>query len=120
MQVPYRINSTILPTTFVNLGNGQWYYNYDIQSHVENTEYGEQTVYDYIQIRTTGKPTYKDCVKKIIRLYIDESQEFDLINSYNMAFYNLLDEDEAQIEADKYLEYLTLVKEIKQKIKQDF
>ena len=32
MLEPKRINSNIAPTITENLGNGNWYYNYDIKS----------------------------------------------------------------------------------------
>lgn len=120
-----RITSTIKPKTFENLGNGNWYYNYDIQSQevtVSDIEGNEsvETRYNYIQIKMTGKPDYKRCVEYIIREHITQSQEFDLINSYNRAILNLLSEDEVEQVSTKYLDYLQKVSEIKSKIKEDF
>ena len=127
MLEPKRIESTVVPQKFVNLGNGNWYYNYDIQSRtveVPSMEEGKPSVtevrYNYIQVKMAGKPDYKRCVELIIREHITQSQEFDLINSFSMASYNLLSEVDAQEEANKYLDYLNKLKEIKSKIKADF
>lgn len=127
MLEPKRIESTVVPQKFVNLGNGNWYYNYDIQSRtveVPSMEEGKPSVtevrYNYIQVRMAGKPDYKRCVELIIREHITQSQEFDLINSFNKASYNLLSEVDAQEEVNKYLDYLSKLKEIKSKIKADF
>lgn len=127
MNSPNRISSIGKPEVFENLGNGKWYYNYDIKSeqhtyfsmergNIEVTE----TVYNYIQIKMAGRPTYKRCVELMIREYLTQSQEFDLINSYNRATLNLLSEDETEKVTEDYFNYLQLVSEIKSKVKKDF
>ena len=63
-----------------------------------------------------GKPTYKKCVELIIREYVTQSQEFDLINSANKALMQKLD---SSTDLTKYQEYLNLVEEIKTKIAND-
>lgn len=128
MLVPRRIESYVAPKAFNDLGNGNWYYNYDIQSREvtvpSRTEDGkdtQETIYSYIQVKMAGKPTYKRCVELIIGKFITQSQEFDLINTYNRATLNLLSEDDnADEEVRKYKEYLDKVKEIKKNIKKDF
>lgn len=122
MLEPVRIESNIKPEKFEDLGNGNWYYNYDIQSKVVNVNYmneeKEETRYNYIQIKMQGKPDYKRCVERVIREFITQSQEFDLINSYNKAMFNLSkDVDKASID---YMEYLQKIQEIKDNIKEDF
>ncbi len=118
MLEPIRIESNINPNKFEDLGNGNWYYNYDVQSRVVSTEHGEETRYNYIQIKMKGKPDYKRCVESIIREFITQSQEFDLINSYNKAAFDLSrDVDKANTD---YMEYLQKVQEIKDNIKKDF
>lgn len=123
---PTRIISFAAPQRFINLNNGKWYYNYDIKSedievHRIN-ENGEEEVvsetrWSFIQIKHIGKPEYEKCVKAIIRKYIDDSQEFDLINSANRVLLNL--SNERTILSD-YIDYLNLVDEIKTKVKEDF
>lgn len=122
MLTPTRIKTTIEPKSFESLKNGYWYYNYDINSEtIYNHDSDEdEVVYNYIQIKMLGRPTYEKCVEKIIREYITASQEFDLINTANRASYSLLSEDNTEKEMTKYLEYLQKVDEIKTKVKADF
>ena len=61
-----------------------------------------------IQILSNSKPTYKECVEKIIRLYLSSSEEFDLINS---AY---------QGDDKEYKEWLNKLAEIKKYVKNDF
>lgn len=124
MLEPRRINSNIAPTTTENLGNGNWYYNYDIKSEkVElplkdgETVPREKIRYNYIQIKLSGKPEYKKCVELLIREFITQTQEFDLINSANKA---ILSGDKSSKDITKYREYLDKVEEIKEKVAKDF
>lgn len=125
MLTPIRIKSNLVPQKFVNLGNGKWYYNYDIKSEVVEAQGNEkekatETMYNYIQIKLSGKPEYKKCVECIIREYLTQSQEFDLINSYNRATLGILSKEEEPIAVKNYTDYLTLLSEIKSNIKKDF
>ena len=94
--------------------DGSWAHYFDRQSHEElykhmNDNNQEiKTVYMAIQIRSNSKPTYKECVEKIIRLYLSSSEEFDLINS---AY---------QGDDKEYKEWLNKVAEIKKYVKNDF
>lgn len=124
MLEPRRISSNVVPSVIEDLGNGYWYYNYDIQSEVkiipsqeEDGTFKEETQYNYIQVKVSGKPEYKKCVELIIREFITQTQEFDLINSANKA---LLSDDSSNEDITKYKEYLAKVEEIKQNIKKDF
>ena len=123
MLEPRRINSNIAPTTTENLGNGNWYYNYDIKSEkielpLEEGEIvpREEIRYNYIQIKLSGKPEYKKCVELIIREFITQTQEFDLINSANKA---ILSGTKSSEDITKYREYLDKVEEIKEKVAKD-
>lgn len=123
MLEPRRIDSNVAPTTIENLGNGNWYYNYDIQSEkVElplqegETVPSEEIRYNYIQIRLSEKPEYKKCVELLIREFITQTQEFDLINSANKA---ILSGAKSSDDITKYREYLDKVEEIKEKVAND-
>lgn len=124
MLEPKRIYSNIIPTTIENLGNGNWYYNYDIKSEkVElslqegETVPKEEIIYNYIQIKLSEKPKYKKCVELLIREFITQTQEFDLINSANKA---ILSGAKSSKDITKYKDYLDKVEEIKTKVKNDF
>lgn len=124
MLEPRRIESTITPQKFEDLGNGNWYYNYDIQSKVVEVPKMDgsgktvnETRWNYIQIKLGSKPEYKKCVEALIRKYITQSQEFDLINSTNRI---LLSGEVDKVAPPEYIEYLNLLDEIKTKVKADF
>ena len=112
----------VYPQTIQKLGNGTYYYNYDIKE-VEaevidqegNTKLELQ--YNFIQVLLMGQPNYKDCVKAIIRSFLTIDEEFDLINSYNSYQENLTEDSKILLE---YQGYLSKLKEIKAKVKEDF
>lgn len=123
MLEPRRITSNIIPTTTENLGNGNWYYNYDIKSEKVKlplqegeTTPKEEIRYNYIQIKLSRKPEYKKCVELLIREFITQTQEFDLINSANRAILSGVKSSE---DITKYREYLDKVEEIKEKVTKD-
>ena len=123
MLEPRRIESNITPQKFVDLGNGNWYYNYDIQSKVVEVPKMDgsgktvnETRWNYIQIKLSSKPEYKKCVELLIRKFITQTQEFDLINSANKA---ILSGAKSSEDITKYREYLDKVEEIKEKVTKD-
>ena len=122
MLEPKRIQMNVQPKTIQKLGNGTYYYNYDIKEvEAEVIDYEGNTKselqYNFIQVLISGQPNYKDCVKAIIRSFLTVDEEFDLINSYNSYTENPADNQEALLE---YKEYLSKLKEIKAKVKEDF
>ena len=108
--------------TIQKLGNGTYYYNYDIKEisvevlDLDNT-IKEKTYYSFIQVLLNGQPNYKDCVKAIVRRFLTVDEEFDLINSYNSYSENLISDSEV---INEYKEYLNILKQIKAKVKEDF
>lgn len=122
MLEPNRIQMNVYPQTIQKLGNGTYYYNYDIKEvEAEVRDYEGDTKlelqYNFIQVLLSGQPNYKNCVKAIIRSFLTVDEEFNLINSYNSYTENLTGDSTALSE---YKEYLSKVKEIKAKVKQDF
>ena len=121
MLEPKRIQMNVQPRTIQKLGNGTYYYNYDIKEvEAEVIDYEGNTKselqYNFIQVLISGQPNYKDCVKAIIRSFLTVDEEFDLINSYNSYQNNLTTDDTV---VSKYVDYLKLVQEIKTNIKKD-
>ena len=123
MLEPKRIEMNVQPNSIEKLGNGTYYYNYDIKSKVvdvtdpETEDVTQETRWTYVQVRLHGQPDHKECIKAIIRQYVDQDEEFDLINSSNSIVLGLSDN---QTDRQKYLDYLTLVGEIKTKVRTDF
>ena len=124
MLEPKRITSNIKPIITEDLGSGYWYYNYDIKSETieipiqDNDKVSKEEIrYNYIQIRVFGKPEYKKCVELLIREFVTQTQEFDLINSANKA---ILSGAKSSEDITKYREYLDKVEEIKEKVAKDF
>ena len=112
------VSSNINPKVIEQLGNNTYYYNYNITSEQKINESGEQeTVYNFIQIHLTGIPDYKDCIKNIIREYVSQEEEFDLINSYNKV--QITGEKNSE-DVKKYTDYINLLNEIKTNVKKDF
>ena len=122
MLEPNRIKMNVYPQTIQKLGNGTYYYNYDIKEvEAEVMDYEGDTKlelqYNFIQVLLSGQPNYKDCIKAIIRSFLTIDEEFDLINSYNSL--SLQQSEDASITED-YQNYLNLLAEIKTKVKEDF
>lgn len=123
MLEPKRVEMNVQPNSIEKLGNGTYYYNYDITSkEVDVTDpetegVTQETRWTYIQVHLHGQPDHKECIKAIIRQYVDQDEEFDLINSSNSIVLGLSDN---QTDRQKYLDYLTLVREIKTKVRADF
>lgn len=118
-----RIESSVQPPKVESLNNGTYYYNYDIQTKqvsapdMETNEMTEETRYTYIQVHLHGQPDYKECIKAVIRQYVDQDEEFDLINSSNSIVLGISSD---QSERQKYLSYLELVGDIKTRVRTDF
>lgn len=110
------LESNIKPNVIENLGNGYWYYNYNIQETEVEGENGPETHYTFTQIRVAGKPEYKKCVELILRQYMSASQEFDLINSANK---DLMSGITNSVNIDKYKTYLDEVEHIKNIVAKD-
>ena len=112
------VSSNIKPNTIERLGNNTYYYNYNIASEQRANENGEQeTIYNFIQVHLSGIPDYKDCIKNIIRKYVSQEEEFDLINSYNKV--QITGEKNSE-DIKKYTDYINLLDEIKTNVKKDF
>ena len=122
MRVLKKILQETKPPTILNLGSGNWYYYYNIQevdciTYNIQTNKEESTIgYDFTVLKLSEKPTYKKCVEKLIRLYISESEEFDLLNS---ACSDLLAGKTESDNITKYKEYLTTINEIKTNVAKD-
>lgn len=112
-----KINSNSPLQKIQRLGNNTYYYNY-ITDTVEIITKNKESVplYKYIQVHLCGQPDYKQIVQAVLREYVSQNEEFDLINSYN-SYQNKLITDQTVV--SKYLDYLKLVQQIKTNVKKD-
>ena len=110
MNTPNRIIADTQPSIIQSLNNGNYYYNYNIIFEDDGT-------YSYVPIYINTYPTYEICTKRTIRVYIDQDEEFNLINSANSSTNSIINNQET-IQA--YNEYLNLLQVIKYNVKQDF
>lgn len=116
-----RIETNIQPEKFQSLGNNTFYYNFDIQHTkvmVEPMDEGdpyEEDRWNFIQVLIKGKPTYNKCVTAIIREYISQDKEMALVNEYASKTLNIEDAD-----SKEYIEYLSLIADIKYRVRLDF
>ena len=112
------ISSNVKPNAIDQLGNNTYYYNYNITEEQRANENDEQeTIYNFIQVHLTGIPDYKDCIRNVIREYVSQEEEFDLINSYNKV--QITGEKNSE-DVKKYTDYINLLNEIKTNVKKDF
>lgn len=115
-------NSDVRPPIIQDLGDGSYYYNYNIHEvrvsaePTEGEEPEERTVFEYEAVLIWGIPNYEKCVKAVLRDRRDETEEFNLINKYN-AFALGVSEDIA--DRDNYEAYLLEVKRLKEMIQID-
>jgi hypothetical protein len=110
-------NSNVRPPVFQDLGDGSWYYNYNIVEIPATEENGnETTVFEYDTTHFYGAPEYKSLVDSLIAERYSKSAELAMINGYT-AYTMKLSTDIA--DKDRYEEYLREVSEIKAQVKAD-
>jgi len=115
-------SSDIRPATIQPLGNGAYYYNYNVVERTEtDPETGEEkTVYDFDTVKVWDKPTYEKLVKAVIREKLDETQEFAIINEYNAGVLGVTtDAAEKAAAKQAYKDYLTFVASTKAMVRED-
>lgn len=97
-------NSNIRPASLLDLGEGNWHYNWNIIEGVREDEQGNETPdYNYDTVLISGEPT----VAKIVAAVVHESyteDEIALMNAQHQAAAMGLDD-----EPNGYGDYLSLV-----------
>lgn len=117
-----RIYDNKKPDTVIKLGNGYYYYNYDIKEEqiIETDEEGnsnEITRWSFIPVYIAGEPNSDDCIKAVIKQYISIEDELKLINQFYS--YKLGITRDETVEND-YIEYLKMIRGIKEGVKFSF
>lgn len=117
-----RVETNIKPNIIESLGDGYYYYNYDIQSKIvdvtnlENETTTQETRWDFVQSKINGTPNYDRCVSATIRSYLSQDEELSMINKYN-AYNQGVIQDSSVVQ--DYYDYISLVQKIKKAVKKD-
>ena len=118
---PEKIKQEEKPDIIQQLGDGTYYYNYNIQpvklTKLIKDKETEIDGWEYIQAYIFGNPESKACIKALIRKYVSQEEEFDLINSYNNAIIN---NNLKSADIIKYKDYLKLINNIKEEVNSYF
>lgn len=123
MLEPKRIEMNVQPNSIEKLGNGTYYYNYDIKSKVvdvtdpETEDVTQETRWTYVQVHLRGVPEYTACIQAVIREYTSTEEELALINKYSAYQMGIIADSSI---CSEYQEYCGLVATIKANVKKDF
>lgn len=123
MLEPKRVEMNVQPNTIEKLGNGTYYYNYDIQSKTvevidpETESPTEETRWTYIQVHLRGIPECNACIQAVIRAYLTAEEELALINKYSAYQMGVINDSSI---CGEYQEYVGLVASVKASVKKDF
>lgn len=96
------VRLNIAPETGVSGGDG-------IAPQSDEATEPVQTGWSCFEVRTFSTPTKANLKKAIIRAVVDETAEFDLVNSYNKHVFGIkVDEDAVQ----RYKDFLNFTEEL--------
>lgn len=94
------------PAVLERDNDGSNIYRFNIEPEMGEGEESEvQIGWKCCEIRTWNKPTKANLKKAIIRSIIDETAEFDLVNSYNKHILGIVPNDAAVAEYKEYLQF---------------
>lgn len=96
------------PVVLEQDNDGSYLYRYNIQEETgipEGEEKEVQIGWKCCEIRTFAKPTKANLKKAIIRSQIDETKEFDYVNSYNKHILGIAIDENAVTEYKEYLQF---------------
>ena len=105
------------PSAIMPLGNGAYYYNYNIRELV--AEGDEPAGWQCDTVKLWGAPEYGNIVRAVIRNEYDANAEFDLVNSYNAACAGITEGDKAKADTAAYIAFIGRVSAIKVMVKKD-
>lgn len=91
--VTTKIKSDTQPSSFENLGNEYWYYNYDIVTSTEPGEDGDKTVYSFVNVRIKGTPNFQKCYEAILKTFKSTDSDATLYD-YSLTTDSLTDQME--------------------------
>ena len=111
-------NSNVRPSTFEKVGNGSWFYNYNIVERTEkDPESGEErVVYEYDQVQVWEKPNDNVLKQAVIANKYTLDEEINLQNNYRR--YELKMSKDKSFETN-YIDYLKDVDALKAMVEKD-
>lgn len=109
------------PSVFQAVGNGDYFYHWDIQEEtitnsVEEGPQSEAVKYSCLETTISGEVSYDKCVEAVIRSEYSIDQEMAVINKYN-SYKNGLTQDFDSL--NEYNEFLQFVFDTKMMVKKD-
>ena len=105
------------PSAIMPLGNGAYYYNYNIRELVAE---GDETAgWQCDTVKLWGAPEYGSIVRAVIRNEYDANAELDLVNSYNAACAGITEGDKAKADTAAYIAFIGRVSAIKAMVRKD-
>lgn len=96
------------PAVLEKDNDGSNIYRFNIEAEFgedEETKAVVQKGWKCREVRTFEKPTKANLKKVIIRSILDETAEFDLVNSYNKHILGVVPNDAAVVEYKEYLQF---------------
>ncbi|MCI7070052.1 MAG: hypothetical protein MR982_03590 [Bacteroides pyogenes] len=97
-----------MPAILEEDNDGSSIYRFNIEPEMGIPDGQEQEVqvgWKCCEIRTFNKPNKANLKKVIIRSVLDETAEFDLVNSYNKHVLGVAPDDKAVAEYKEYLQF---------------
>lgn len=97
-----------MPAILEKDNDGSCLYRYNIEPETgipDGEEKEVQTGWKCCEIRTFNKPTKANLKKAIIRSVLDETAEFDLVNSYNKHVLGVAVDENAVAAYKEYLQF---------------
>jgi len=107
----YKVNSDNRPAAIEAVGNGQYYYHYNIVEQQNE----ERAGYDFERVIINEKSA-KAAIEAVIKKMYSPSQEIDLRNDYERYKLGIGTQDMS----DKYIAYLNHITDIKRMVYSDF
>lgn len=97
-----------MPAVLEKDNDGSFLYRFNIESEMgipDGQDKEVQVGWKCYEIRTFNKPTKANIKKAIIRSVLDETAEFDLVNSYNKHVLGVAVDEKAVADYKEYLQF---------------
>lgn len=119
-----KVSNNVYPAIFEPVGNGNWWYNYNIHEvQMENMDGDMMTSYEYECIQIQGEVTSNKVLRAILAEKYPADVEQKLINDFNAMQLGVIpmtiDEEGEEVGPQRYMEYLQFRTEMKAQIEQD-